>query len=104
MGFHRGNKPSSTSHKAKPSLSSSSSGTAGHVAHQDYVMAQSKPKVSFVVADYKRGDLVAQLEDMYGIAADESVDTRASLYISRVQERFKLERLNSDRMKFQESS
>ncbi|XP_028771386.1 uncharacterized protein LOC114728632 [Neltuma alba] len=104
MGLHRGNKASSPSNKAKPSLSSSSSGTVGHVAHQDYVIAQSKPKVSFVVADNKRSDVVAQLEDIYGVVADESVDTKADLYISRVQERFKLERLNSERMRFQESS
>ncbi|KAK4272201.1 hypothetical protein QN277_020788 [Acacia crassicarpa] len=100
MGLHRGNKPSSTSNKTKQSLASLSSGTVGYVAHQDCVMAQTKPKVSTMVADNKRGDSVAQLDDVYGVVADESVDAKADLYISRVQERFKLERLNSERFNF----
>ncbi|KAF7801723.1 hypothetical protein G2W53_040834 [Senna tora] len=51
----------------------------GYVSHQDCIMTQPKPKVSF--------------EDTY----DESVDAKAASYISKVQERFKLERLNSER-------
>lgn len=98
MHFHRGS-------KGKPTLSSSSA-SVGRVTHQDYVMAQPKPnKVTFVVADNNnsnRRDLVSQLEDIYGIATDESVDAKASIYISTVQERWKLERLNSERMKLQD--
>lgn len=54
-----------------------------------------------MVADNGR-DIVRRLEEIYG-DGDEHVDTKASIYISAVQERFKLERVNSERINFQDN-
>lgn len=86
----------------KPNQSTACPNSVGIVVHQDYAIAQPKPKVTFVVADNCR-DLVSQLEEVYGVVGDESVDSKAALYISTVQERLKLERVNSERKKFQEN-
>ncbi|KAG6716238.1 hypothetical protein I3842_04G038700 [Carya illinoinensis] len=46
---------------------------------------------------------LCKYENLYGsLAADESVDTKAATYISSVRERFKLERMNSERKKSQD--
>ncbi|EXC33380.1 hypothetical protein L484_010790 [Morus notabilis] len=108
--FYRAAKPSSTSgtshvqytsSKAMKPISQSSApsvpASVGFVVHQDYV----KPKVSFVLPDNTR-DLPVQFDNLYGISVDEGVDTKAATYISSVQERFKLERINSERMKCSE--
>ncbi|KAG8384983.1 hypothetical protein BUALT_Bualt04G0174900 [Buddleja alternifolia] len=71
-----------------------SSTTAGYIiVNQDQVFPQpNKPKLAFVVPatdrnrDYYYG---AKLENFY--AGDEAVDVEAAKYISRVQERFRLE-------------
>ncbi|KAF5457403.1 hypothetical protein F2P56_021506 [Juglans regia] len=113
MPFHRSaTKPSSTvqyiSSKIKPNQSSPSTAPLGFVVHQDYAVAQPKQKaVSFIVPpDHNmiNRDLVvlSKYENLYGLAADESVDMKAATYISSVQERFKLERMNSERKKCQD--
>ncbi|XP_041002320.1 uncharacterized protein LOC121248032 [Juglans microcarpa x Juglans regia] len=106
MSFQRAAKPSSIvqyTSKAKPSQSSPSTASVGFLVHQDYVVSQPKQKVSFMVpADNSRDLISSQYYDsLYGIAADETVDTKAATYISSVQERFKLERMKSEHKKCQ---
>ncbi|KAJ6697651.1 hypothetical protein OIU79_011250 [Salix purpurea] len=57
-----------------------------------------KQVVSFMVpaSDYHREKL-SQFDKFFGVVGDVSVDTKATRYISSVQERFKLERINSER-------
>ena len=106
MPFYRAAKPNSSTtttttvqytSKVKPSQSSPAAASVGFLVHQDYVIAQAKPKVSFILPAESR-DSVVQLENLYGVAVDESVDSKAATYISTVQERFKLERINSERI------
>lgn len=80
----------------KPNQPSAATATAsvGYVV-QDYVVAQQKPKVSFMVQADKNRE-VSQFENLFG---DEMVDDKAASYISSVKERFKLERSNSERIK-----
>lgn len=70
------------------------------IMNQEQIFPQPTPKVAFVVAaDRNRG----LLENFYGGAAeDEGVDAKAAKYISSVQERFRLERVNSERQNFQD--
>ncbi|KAI9177495.1 hypothetical protein LWI28_015941 [Acer negundo] len=95
----------STSSKVKPSQSSSATASVGYVVHhQDYLISQpTAQKVSFIVPDNNnmnnRDKYLSQFETIFGVAGDECVDIKAASYISSVQERFKLERLNSERMK-----
>ncbi|EEF50884.1 uncharacterized protein LOC8271432 [Ricinus communis] len=113
MPFYRSPKPTTTnvnqysSKVIKPSQSSSTYNVVHHHHHhQDYIIAPPKQKVSFVVpaaAENNRADkLLSQLDKLYGISVDESVDVRTATYISSVQERFKLERSNSERVKFED--
>ncbi|KAK7855001.1 uncharacterized protein LOC112033429 [Quercus suber] len=99
MPFYRAAKPSSTvqyTTKVKPSQSSPSTASVEFLVHQDYyVFAQPKQKVAFIVQDNSR-DLISPYDNLYGMPGDESVDTKAASYISSVQERFKLERINSE--------
>ncbi|EYU45421.1 hypothetical protein ABFS82_06G005200 [Erythranthe guttata] len=85
------NKPAT---KLGPTSSSSSKMAGGIIiVNQD----QQTPKVAFVVKERNR-DSYRKLENFYGGAAeDEAVDAKAARYISNVQERFRLERVNSDR-------
>ncbi|KAK7290520.1 hypothetical protein RIF29_04998 [Crotalaria pallida] len=103
--FYMAPKPSSTvqytTTKINTSHSPSPASSVGFVLHQDYAIAKpnNNPKVSIVVADNK-GDLVSHLEELYGLPADESVDTKAGLYIAMVQQRFTLERKDAEQNKF----
>ncbi|CAN6572440.1 unnamed protein product [Malus baccata var. baccata] len=113
MPFYRAAKPNSTtsmqyssmamaSSKVKPSQATPSPAYSGFMVHgQDYVIAAAQPKqkVSFIVPSdatdhHTKNSLIKQQFDHYG-AGDESVDMKAASYISSVQERFKLERINS---------
>ncbi|MED6196177.1 hypothetical protein PIB30_044917 [Stylosanthes scabra] len=104
------NKPNHSSLPFSSSSSSSSSFGVVHHHHQDYVVLQAKPnpKVSIIVTDGRGGggDLMSRrLEEFYGVPADESVDIKATIYISMVQERLSLERVNSNEPnKFQEKN
>uniref|UniRef100_A0A5B7BPT2 Uncharacterized protein n=1 Tax=Davidia involucrata TaxID=16924 RepID=A0A5B7BPT2_DAVIN len=122
MSFYRAAKPSSPS-KVKPSPSSSStasvgyvvnqdyvkvkpspssSASVGYVVNQDYVTPQPKLKVSFVIPENAgRDSSHGKFDNPYGVAGDEGVDAKATIYISGVQERFRLERINSERKKSQ---
>ncbi|GMN57491.1 hypothetical protein TIFTF001_026595 [Ficus carica] len=120
MPFYRAAKPSSTSSSTshgqytsskvmmKPIISQSTTpsvpaSVAGFLVPQDYVIsAQPKPKVSFILPDNSGSDSLVQFDNLYGVAVDESVDSKAASYISSVQERFKLERINSERVKYPE--
>ncbi|PQP94478.1 uncharacterized protein Pyn_35386 [Prunus yedoensis var. nudiflora] len=109
MPFYRAAKPSTTSmqyssmgmasSKVKPSQASPNT-AAYSVDFMDYVIAaQPNQKVSFIVPAADHSSQLKQQFDHkhYGAAAagDESVDMKAATYISSVQERFKLERINS---------
>lgn len=60
--------------------------------HQDYVMAPPpKPKVSILVADNRCDVVSRRWEEEFGMDGDESVDMKAAIYISTVQERLKRE-------------
>lgn len=94
----------------KSSQSSPAAATVGYVVHQDYLIAQPKQNFSFIVPSAPHDNNVnrdhhqklSHFETLFG---DESVDIKAASYISSVQERFKLERLNSERiMKHQDSA
>ncbi|KAI3463122.1 hypothetical protein Pfo_019785 [Paulownia fortunei] len=84
--------------KAPPSSTTAASPAVGLIiVNQDQVFPPQKPNVAFVVPD-RNGDSYGKLENFYGAAAeDEAVDVKAARYISSVQERFQLERVNSDR-------
>lgn len=84
---------------AKPKAPPPSAAAAGIIiVNQDQVFPQPMPKVAFVVAERNR-DSYGKLENFYGggAAEDEAVDAKAARYISSVQERFRLERVNSER-------
>ncbi|KAG6402877.1 hypothetical protein SASPL_135091 [Salvia splendens] len=68
------------------------------IVNQEQAFPQPAPKVSFVVAERNRG----RKENFYAGAADEGVDAKAAKYISTVQERFRLERVNSERKNYQD--
>ncbi|XP_019457679.1 PREDICTED: uncharacterized protein LOC109358067 [Lupinus angustifolius] len=98
LPFYRAPKPSSTMQYTTTKVNtnhSSSPASIGCVVHQDYAISQPNPKVSIVVAD-NRSDLVSHLEELYGLPGDESVDTKAGLYISMVQQRLTLERVSTE--------
>lgn len=82
--------------KAAPNQSSKQAATVGYVVHQEYIITQVKPKVSFVIPE-------AALDSFDKGHGDEAVDLKAAKYISSVRERFnKLERINSERMNCQD--
>ncbi|KAF5187088.1 hypothetical protein FRX31_023326 [Thalictrum thalictroides] len=93
ISFNKSSK-SSSSMKAKPSTSSSnaSAATSFHF-EKEFAIPPPMHKVSLV----KSGggcDLTGLVDDRHG---DETVDVRAASYISYVRERFKLERVKSNR-------
>ncbi|KAI3457821.1 hypothetical protein Pfo_014484 [Paulownia fortunei] len=88
--------------KAPPSSTTAGSPVGFIIVKQDQVFPQQTPKVAFVVTDRNR-DSYGKLENFYGGAAeDEGVDAKAAKYISSVQERFRLERVNSERKNFED--
>ncbi|XP_030450626.2 uncharacterized protein LOC115672813 [Syzygium oleosum] len=84
-----------TPRQSSPSVATT---TQAFVVHQDVISQQKVQKVSFIVPDKGRNSL-GQFDKMFGMPGDESVDLKAANYISSVQERFKLERVNSERKK-----
>lgn len=80
----------------KQNIAPSTASSVGFIVNQDQVTPQAKQKVSFVIPDNGR-DSYQKFESPYGVGGDESVDLKAASYISCVQERFRLERLNSER-------
>ncbi|KAL4378643.1 hypothetical protein GQ457_02G021160 [Hibiscus cannabinus] len=87
--------------KVKPNQGSSATASVSLRVHQDYMMSQPN-HVSFVVPADKNRENLSQIDNFFGVAGDGSVDIKAATYISSVQERFKLERNNSERIKLQE--
>ncbi|KAG6793325.1 hypothetical protein POTOM_002530 [Populus tomentosa] len=106
MLFYRSSpKPPSNvqySSKVKPSQTSPTTASVGYV-NRDYMIAPQKQVVSFIVpaADNHR-DKLSQFDTFFGVVGDVSVDTKATSYISSVQERFKLERVNSERKQLED--
>ncbi|KAK7336090.1 hypothetical protein VNO77_16619 [Canavalia gladiata] len=92
--FYREPKPSSstvqytaTEVNQNHHSSSSSPASVGFVIHKDYAITKRNPKVRIVVQD---------LDDLYADPGDESVDIKAGIYISMVQQRLMLERFNTE--------
>ncbi|KAF8013111.1 hypothetical protein BT93_I1091 [Corymbia citriodora subsp. variegata] len=88
------------SSKVTPRQSPSPATTAAttrvaYMVHQDVISQPKVQKVSFIVPDRGR-DSQGQFDKVFGMPGDESVDLKATNYISSVQERFKLERVNSE--------
>lgn len=85
--------------KPKPAPSPSSAAVGFIIVNQEQVFPQPAPKLSYVMAERNRG----RMENFYGGAVDdEGVDAKAAKYISTVQERFRLERVNSERKNYQD--
>ncbi|KAK6267133.1 hypothetical protein QUC31_017970 [Theobroma cacao] len=87
--------------KVMPNQTSTTASVSFRV-HQDYMVSQPK-QVSFILPADKNRENLSQIDNFFGVAGDESVDIKAASYISSVQERFKLERNNSERIKLQET-
>ncbi|OMO85404.1 hypothetical protein CCACVL1_10205 [Corchorus capsularis] len=105
--FYRAAKPAASTvmqytTKVKPNLVSSTATSISFRVHQDYMISQPK-QVSFILPADKNRENLTQIDNFFGVPGDESVDIKAASYISSVQERFKLERCNSERVKLQET-
>ncbi|KAG6400685.1 hypothetical protein SASPL_137527 [Salvia splendens] len=101
--LYRAAKPSTGAANSSPAPSPYEFGVANPavgfiIVNQEQAYPQPAPKVSFVVAERNRG----RTENFYAAAADEGVDAKAAKYISTVQERFRLERVNSERKNYQD--
>ncbi|KAH6766592.1 hypothetical protein C2S52_017575 [Perilla frutescens var. hirtella] len=91
-----------TKPKPPPSPAGAGSAVGYFIVNQEQIFPQPTPKVAFVVAERNR-DSYGLLENFYGAATeDDGVDAKAAKYISSVQERFRLERVNSERKNFQD--
>ncbi|XWS40573.1 hypothetical protein CRYUN_Cryun17cG0007400 [Craigia yunnanensis] len=88
--------------KVKPNQASSTTASVSFRVHQDYMISQPK-QVSVILPADKNRENLSQIDNFFGVTGDESVDSKAATYISSVQERFKLERNNSERIKLQET-
>ncbi|XP_022741540.1 uncharacterized protein LOC111293083 [Durio zibethinus] len=103
--FYRAAKPAPAmqyTSKVKPNQASSTTTSVSYRVQQEYLNISQPKQVSFIIpADMNRENL-SQIDSFFGFAGDESVDMKAASYISSVQERFKLERSNSERIKLQE--
>ncbi|KAK3412990.1 uncharacterized protein LOC104419130 [Eucalyptus grandis] len=88
------------SSKVMPRQSSPLAATAkvAFMVHQDMISQPKAQKVSFIVPNKGR-DSLGQFDMVFGMPGDETVDLKATNYISSVRERFKLERVNSERKK-----
>lgn len=99
MPFYRVSKPSSAavqySSKVKPNQTSPLAPSVGFVVDQEYVIPPPKQKVAFIIPAENGRDSLLKFDAFYGAGGDEGVDAKAANYISCVQERFKLDRLNS---------
>ncbi|WOH04993.1 hypothetical protein DCAR_0624405 [Daucus carota subsp. sativus] len=74
----------------KQNIAPSTASTVGYIVNQDQAHTQPK-QVSFAIPSD------TDTRDSYRKKYDNPIDVRAASYISCVQERFKLERLNSER-------
>ncbi|KAL7190204.1 hypothetical protein ACSBR2_022478 [Camellia fascicularis] len=105
MSFYRAAKPQSTSSTVQYN-NSSNSNSGVVINHDKYVAAQPRlHKVSEISAldDSSYTTTTFENNHHYGVVAgDESVDLKAASYISYVQERFRLDWVNSERKMTQE--
>ncbi|KAJ8549863.1 hypothetical protein K7X08_033570 [Anisodus acutangulus] len=83
---------------------SSSSVAVDFILNQEQVTIPHKPKVSFYIppdsTDREYSNSSTTIYNNYAKLDNESVDLKAASYISSVQERFRLERINSERKQF----
>lgn len=84
--------------RMKPSYQSSASvpPITYLVDHKD-TKPKGRPKVSLFVPEYHDSSSFNELESYLSSAGDENVNMKAASYISTVREKFKLERMNSER-------
>ncbi|CAK9175134.1 unnamed protein product [Ilex paraguariensis] len=104
MSFYRAAKPSSTtqySGKVKPNPTPTSTTTVGFIVNQDQVTTPPPSSVGFV---FNQDHVISQTKQKvsFAIPGDEAVDVKAASYISCVQERFRLELVNSERKRSEE--
>lgn len=107
--LYRAAKPSAAANsefgfESQPSKPKPAAGSAlgFMIVNQEQAFPQQPPKVAFVVAE-RNHDSYGRLENFYGGGGgDEGVDAKAAKYISAVQERFRLERVSSERENFQQ--
>ncbi|KAI8017721.1 hypothetical protein LOK49_LG04G03515 [Camellia lanceoleosa] len=106
MSFYRAPKPQSTSSTVQYNNSSSSNSNSGVVINHDkYVAAQPRLHKVSEIGGLDDSSYTTTFENShhYGVVAgDESVDLKAASYISCVQERFRLDWVNSERKMTQE--
>ncbi|XP_060192617.1 uncharacterized protein LOC132622101 [Lycium barbarum] len=84
---------------------SSSSAGVDFIMNQEQVTIPHKPKISFYISptpestdrEYSNSSTTATTYSNYAKVDNENVDLKAANYISSVQERFRLERINSER-------
>uniref|UniRef100_A0A803KWL8 Uncharacterized protein n=1 Tax=Chenopodium quinoa TaxID=63459 RepID=A0A803KWL8_CHEQI len=100
FSFTRASKSSQNVHysnnRMRPNLSSASVPSITYlVDHQDF-NSQPRQKVSLFVPEYTYKS-VNEFESYFSTVDDENVNMKAASYISSVRERFKLERINSER-------
>ncbi|KAI4387907.1 hypothetical protein MLD38_000293 [Melastoma candidum] len=105
-GFIKG-KLAAPFYKTSKSVSTASYLTkAAPTVHQDHLTLtphhQQKHKLSFMIPDKGVDTTLVHYDMLFGTAGDEAVDMKAAKYISTVQERFKLERVNSGRFACEE--
>ncbi|KAF5748690.1 hypothetical protein HS088_TW04G00671 [Tripterygium wilfordii] len=97
MPFYRAAKqPSSTTttsvqYSSKVYKPTQTSPSTGYV---DYVIAPSPKHQKVAFINIINPENTKQFEALFGVAADEAVDIKATTYISAVQERFRLEGIN----------
>ncbi|KAE8695716.1 hypothetical protein F3Y22_tig00110694pilonHSYRG00427 [Hibiscus syriacus] len=87
--------------KVKPNQDSSAMSSVSFRVYQDYMISQPK-QFSFIVPADENRDNLSKIDNFFGVTGDESIDIKAATYIFSVQERFKHERNNSERIKLQE--
>ncbi|KAE8694413.1 hypothetical protein F3Y22_tig00110783pilonHSYRG00177 [Hibiscus syriacus] len=104
--FYRAAKPAvpamQYTKSVKPNQDSATTASFSFRVHQDYKVSQPK-QVSFFIPSDKKQENLGQIDTFFGFAGDEAVDIKAATYISSVQERFKLERNDSELVKLQET-
>ncbi|KMT09669.1 hypothetical protein BVRB_6g131190 [Beta vulgaris subsp. vulgaris] len=99
LSFSRTSKSSASAQytsRIRPNLSSASVPSITYVVEHQDLKPQPRQKVSYLVPEYDYNS-VNQFESYFSTVADENVNMKAVSYISTVKERFKLERINSER-------
>ncbi|GAB2278427.1 hypothetical protein Dimus_013111 [Dionaea muscipula] len=103
--IYRAVMPSPASHyaskvKSKPTPPATSS-SVGYIVNQD-LKPLAVQQVSMILSADDTNESISQVDNYFGAIADERVNMKAANYISSVRERFRLERINSERKAWQD--